>query len=191
MSAARPHVLFPSNFVERIGTMMHSLQDLYVDQLRDLFSAENQLLIALPKMISAANSPELQQALQAHYEETQEHVRRLQKIFADLGETPGGETCEAMEGLIAEGERTINTPGDPNVKDAALIAAAQRVEHYEISGYGTVKTFAKLLDYDDAADLLDDTLQEEGAADHKLTSVAEGGLFTAGINKKAEKSAGQ
>src|SRR5262245_44871384 len=129
--------------------MLHSLQDLYVEQLRDLFSAENQLLLALPKMISAANNPELQQAIQMHYEETQEHVRRLQRIFADLGETPGGETCEAMEGLIREGEKTINMPGDPNVKDAALIAAAQRVEHYEIAGYGTVKTFARMLDFDD------------------------------------------
>jgi ferritin-like metal-binding protein YciE len=167
--------------------MMHSLQDLYVDQLRDLYSAENQLLVALPKMIGAANDTELQEGLQAHYEETQEHVRRLQKIFSDLGETPGGETCEAMEGLVREGERTINTPGEPNVKDAALIAAAQRVEHYEIAGYGTVKRFAKMLDFDEAASLLDKTLQEEGAADHKLTKIAEGRLFSVGVNKKAER----
>lgn len=167
--------------------MMHSLQDLYVEQLRDLYSAENQLLAALPNMISAASSSELKTAIQDHYEETHEHVRRLERIFSDLGETPRGERCEAMAGLVRESEKVISEPGDPNVKDAALIAAAQRVEHYEISGYGTVRTFARLLDFDEAAELLDKTVNEEGAADKKLGKIAEGGIFTAGINKQARR----
>lgn len=165
--------------------MMHSLQDLYVEQLRDLYSAENQLLAALPNMISAASSSDLKAAIQDHYEETHEHVRRLERIFSELGETPRGERCEAMAGLVRESEKVISEPGDPNVKDAALIAAAQRIEHYEISGYGTVRTFARLLDFDEAAELLDKTVNEEGAADKKLSKIAEGGIFTAGINKQA------
>ena len=162
-----------------------SLQDLFVYQLRDLRSAEQQLVNALPKMAQAASSTDLRDAFNQHLEQTRNHVQRLDTIFSDLGMTPGSEECEAMKGLIKEGESAIKAQGDSVVKDAALIAAAQRVEHYEIAGYGTVRTYAKELGYDDAASLLDKTLDEEGNTDKKLTKLAEGGIFQSGINKRA------
>ena len=162
-----------------------SLQDLFVYQLRDLRSAEQQLVNALPKMAQAASSTDLRDAFNQHLEQTRNHVQRLDTIFSDLGMTPGSEECEAMKGLIKEGENAIQAQGDSVVKDAALIAAAQRVEHYEIAGYGTVRTYAKELGYDDAASLLDKTLDEEGNTDKKLTKLAEGGIFQSGINKRA------
>lgn len=164
---------------------LNSMKDLYIDQLRDLYSAEEQLTTALPKMARAASSTELQQAFNDHLDETQEQKRRLEQIFSDLGISPRGETCEAMQGLIKEGEEIINTPADAMVKDAALIAAAQRVEHYEMAGYGTVRTFADELGFSEAKSLLQETLDEEGAANKKLNSLAEGGLFSVGINQKA------
>lgn len=120
-----------------------------------------------------------------HLEETRNHVSRLERVFNSLGTTSAGKECEAMKGLIKEGEEVINMKGDSTVKDAALIAAAQRVEHYEIAGYGTARTFADKLGFSDAADILQDTLDEEGSADKKLTSLAEGSMFTTGINEKA------
>ncbi|MEZ4617616.1 MAG: ferritin-like domain-containing protein [Caldilineaceae bacterium] len=133
---------------------LNTMKDLFVDQLRDLYSAEDQLTKALPKMAQAATSSDLQKAFRDHLNETQHQKQRLEQIFSNLGMSPQGETCQAMQGLIKEGEDIINTQADSTVKDAALIAAAQRVEHYEMAGYGTVRTFADELGYSDAKDLL-------------------------------------
>jgi ferritin-like metal-binding protein YciE len=150
-----------------------TLRDLYVNELRDLYSAETQLLGALPKMADAATSSQLKEAFRAHLEETESHVTRLEEIFDALGEEPSGETCKAMEGLIAEGEDYVKASGDRDVRDAGLIGAAQRVEHYEIGGYGTARTLATRLGESEAADKLQATLDEEGEADRKLTMIAE------------------
>jgi ferritin-like metal-binding protein YciE len=164
---------------------LQTLNDLFVDQVQDLYSAEQQLVQALPKMAAAASNDELREAFQNHLTETQDHVRRISDIFGELGVSPSGEKCEGMEGLIREGEQALTAQGDPTVRDAALIAAAQRVEHYEIAGYGTARTLADELDYDDAKDLLDQTLDEESNADKLLTKIATGGMFKAGINQQA------
>lgn len=164
---------------------LNSLQDLFIYELRDLYNAEKQLVSALPKMANAATAPELRDAFNQHLKQTQNHVTRLDKIFTDLGTTQIGEECQAMKGLIKEGEEAIQAVGDTAVRDAALIASAQRVEHYEMAGYGCARTFADKLGYDKAADLLQQTLDEEGDADHKLTKLAEGGIFSTGINEKA------
>lgn len=170
-------------------TFVNNLEDLYVDQLRDLHNAEQQLMQALPKMAQAAHSSDLKEGFEHHLQQTRVHVERLDKIFMRMGKTSSGEKCEAMEGLIKEGEEAIQLQGDKTVRDAALIAAAQRVEHYEMAGYGTVRTFADQLGFDDDKKLLQRTLDEEGETDKKLTSIAEGGLFSSGINEKAtEKS---
>ena len=166
---------------------LQSLNDLFVEQLQDLYSAETQLVEALPKMASAASHEELRDAFEQHLAETRGHVERLQRIFGELGVTPGTETCKGMQGLIAEGEEVLRMQGDPAVIDAALIASAQRVEHYEIAGYGTVKTLAGHLDLDEAKGLLDDTLDEEGKADKLLTKIATGGMFKSGINQEAAR----
>jgi ferritin-like metal-binding protein YciE len=150
-----------------------TLHDLYVDELRDLFNAEHQLLKALPKMAKAASDPQLAKAFTHHLAETKGQVDRLEKIFKKLDVSPNGKTCKAMEGLLEEGKGIMAEDADPMVMDAALIASAQRVEHYEMAGYGCVRTFARLLDYEQAADLLQKTLDEEGAADKKLTKLAE------------------
>lgn len=150
-----------------------TLHDLYVEELRDLYSAEHQLLKALPKMVKAATTPELAEAFNDHLEQTQEQVERLVTIFRKLDVSPKGKTCKAMEGLLEEGKDLMKEKADPSVMDAALIAAAQRVEHYEMAGYGCVRTYARLLGEDEAADLLQETLNEEGAADQRLTSLAE------------------
>ncbi|MBX3001290.1 MAG: ferritin-like domain-containing protein [Caldilineaceae bacterium] len=167
--------------------MYNSLKDLFVEQLRDLYDAEHQISRALPKMANAASSTELKEAFNMHLDQTRTQIQRLERIFSDLGMAPQGENCEAMKGIIKEGDQVINAQGDPNVKDAALITAAQRVEHYEIAGYGSVRTYAKELGYSDAADLLQKTLDEEGSTDSKLTKLAEGGLFAKGINEKADR----
>jgi ferritin-like metal-binding protein YciE len=150
-----------------------TLRDLYLNELRDLYSAETQLLEALPKMAEAATSSQLKEAFTTHLEETQGHVSRLEEIFEALGEEPGGETCKAMEGLIAEGEDYVKASGDRDVRDAGLIGAAQRVEHYEMAGYGTTRTLATRLGESEAADSLQATLDEEEEADRKLTAIAE------------------
>jgi ferritin-like metal-binding protein YciE len=160
---------------------LNSLHDLYVNELKDLYSAENQLLKALPKMAKAADSEELRAAFEEHLEVTKAQVERLDKIFQELDSSPTGKKCKAMEGLIEEGDEVMEEGGEPAVLDAALIAAAQRVEHYEIAGYGCVRTFARLLDYKEAAALLQETLDEEADADRKLTELAE-----AVINVEAE-----
>lgn len=155
------------------STKLESLDDLLVEQLQDLYDAENRLTKALPDMAEASKNAELKKVFQSHLRETEGHVNRLEKVFGILGRDREGSTCEAMKGLLKEGEEMIDAKGDPNVKDAALIAAAQRVEHYEIAGYGTARTFAERLGYSEAAKILQQTLDEEGAADKKLTQIAE------------------
>jgi ferritin-like metal-binding protein YciE len=146
---------------------------LLLEELRDLYSAETQLVDALPKMAEAANSGELKTAFEHHLEQTEGHVQRLDDIFQVLEEKSSGETCEAMKGLIKEGEILVNAQGDPDVRDAGLIGAAQRVEHYEIAGYGTARTLAMRLSEKQIADTLQATLDEEAGADRNLTSIAE------------------
>jgi len=155
---------------------MDSLKDLYVEQLQDLFSAESQILKALPDMESKAQNPELKAAFREHHQVTQEQVKRLESIFDDLGASPKGHHCKGMEGLIKEGQEMIKEKGDADTLDAGLIAAAQRVEHYEIAGYGTVRTFAKQLGHDKHAEMLQRTLDEEGETDRKLTKLAESNI---------------
>jgi ferritin-like metal-binding protein YciE len=150
-----------------------SLQDLYVEQLKDLYDAENQLIKALPKMAKAASSPELRNAFEDHLEQTREQAQRIETIFEGMGEKAKGQKCKAMEGLIKEGSEVIEEDMTEGVKDAALIAAAQRVEHYEIAGYGTVRTYANLLGDSKATNLLEKTLEEEKEADGLLGGIAE------------------
>jgi ferritin-like metal-binding protein YciE len=162
-----------------------SINDVFSHEVQDLHSAETQLVEALPKMAQAASTEELRQAFEHHLEETREHVHRLDEIMAQAGVSAGGDTCKGMEGLIAEGDEIVMAQGDPAAKDAALIAAAQRVEHYEIAAYGTARTLADELDLSDAKDLLDQTLDEESQADKLLTKIATGGLIRAGVNQRA------
>lgn len=150
-----------------------NLQDLLVDQLRDLYNAEKQLVKALPTMAKTANSEELRQGFEEHLEETEGQVKRLEQIFEQLGASPRGKKCAAMEGLIEEGKELINEDMDDALLDAGLIAAAQKVEHYEIAAYGTVRTWAEQLGMNEAVELLQQTLDEEKAADQKLTELAQ------------------
>jgi ferritin-like metal-binding protein YciE len=152
---------------------LNSLRDLLLEELRDLYNAEIQLTDALPKMAEAAGSADLKAAFEHHLDETEVHVLRLEKMLERLSEKVSGETCEAMKGLIKEGELIIKAEGDPDVRDAGLIGAAQRVEHYEIAGYGTARTLARRLGENEIASALQQTLDEEGEADKKLTSIAE------------------
>lgn len=151
----------------------NNFEDLFISQIEDLYDAEHRLTEALPKMAEAAHSTQLKQAFQDHLVETQGHVSRLEQVFRELNMEPKRETCPAMKGLVAEGEEMIKAKGDPDIKDAALIAAAQRVEHYEMSGYGTARAFARRLGLTQAVSLLQQTLQEEKAADEKLNTIAE------------------
>ena len=151
---------------------LDTLKALYIEGLRDLYSAENQLIKALPKMAKAASSPEVQEAFETHLAQTEQQVQRLEKIFADLGEKPTGKHCKGMEGLIAEGNDLMKEDADADVLDAGLIASAQHVEHYEIAGYGTCRTYAELLGLDDHMELLQQTLNEEEETDQILTEIA-------------------
>lgn len=160
--------------------MPASLQELYVEELKDLYSAESQILKALPKMEKAATSPDLKAAFREHLEQTKGHAARLEQIFETMGKGPKGKFCKGMQGLLEEGDEIIKEGEDPSVLDAALISAAQRVEHYEMAGYGTCRTYAETLGDKVAAKLLQETLDEEQATDKKLTQLAEGK-----INKNA------
>ena len=160
---------------------LNSLQDLYVSELKDLYDAENRIIKALPKMAEAANSPDLRAAFEAHLQQTRRHAERLEVILRGLDESPKGQKCKGMEAIIDEGEDMMEKDAPGSVADAALIAAAQRVEHYEIAGYGTVRAYARRLGFEDQAELLNQTLQEEGETDKKLTSLAE-----ASINEEAK-----
>ncbi len=155
------------------GLRLDNLEDLLLLELKDLYSAEEQLIKALPQMSAAAHSMELKSAFDQHLGETRRQKDRLEQAFRMLGHEPQSESCEAMQGLIAEGNEIIAADGDPEVKDAALIAAAQRVEHYEMAGYGCARTFAMRLGHANVADLLQQTLDEEGNADKILTHIAE------------------
>lgn len=152
---------------------LQNLRDLYVDVLKDLYNAENQIVKALPKMSRAANSPELKAAFEDHLHQTQKHVERLEQVFEKLGVAPKGKRCRGMEGVIEEGQELLEQDGDLSVIDAGLIAAAQKVEHYEIASYGCARTYADMLGDTKAAQLLQQTLDEEGATDQKLTQLAE------------------
>jgi len=153
---------------------LESLEDLFVYTLNKLRDAESVIIDALPKMVDAAHSEELKEGFQQHLRQSQQQLARLDDVMDNLGYSPIDVTCKAMRALVDECEEIIDSPGDPDVKDAALIAAAQSVEHYEIAGYGTVRTFARQLGYDEAADLLQETLNQEGDTDKKLTRLAEG-----------------
>lgn len=152
---------------------LSSLQDLFVHELRDILNAENQLVKALPKMAKAAASADLKEGFTEHLEQTKEQVKRLERIFKMLDMAPRGKKCAAMEGLIEEGSELIAEDAEDTVKDAGLIAAAQKVEHYEIAAYGTLRTWAQQLGMEEAANLLQETLDEEGETDKKLTQLAE------------------
>jgi len=160
---------------------LDTLKDLYVDEIKDLYSAEKQLIKALPKMAKAANDDQLKEAFRTHLRETAQHAARLEQICQELGVSPRGKKCVGMEALIEEGSELIKENPDPEVLDAGLISKAQHVEHYEIAGYGTVRTYARQLGFENQADLLQQTLDEEGKTDHLLTELAE-----AGINVEAE-----
>jgi ferritin-like metal-binding protein YciE len=153
---------------------LKDLNDLFTHELQDLYSAERQILEALPKMADATEHPQLRQAFQEHEQVTRGQVQRLQTIATELGVEIDGHTCKGMEGLLKEGQDVIEANADPSARDAALIGAAQRVEHYEIAGYGTARTYARMLGHDNAAELLQTTLSEEGSTDHRLTRLAEG-----------------
>jgi ferritin-like metal-binding protein YciE len=155
---------------------LNTLKDLYIAEIKDLYSAEKQLVKALPKMAKAANAPELQQAFRTHLKQTVEHAARLEQICGELGVTPRGKKCVGMEGLIEEGSELIKEDPDPDVLDAGLISKAQHVEHYEMAGYGTVRTYARQLGFESQAQLLQKTLDEEGETDHLLTELAESGI---------------
>ncbi|MFN2565070.1 MAG: ferritin-like domain-containing protein [Gemmatimonadaceae bacterium] len=164
---------------------LDSLQALYVNNLKDLYSAEKQLLKALPKMAKAASHEELAANFTEHARVTERQVERLERIFADLGESPRGKKCVGMEGLIEEAQELLQEKPEPDVLDAGLIAKAQHVEHYEIAGYGTVRTYAETLGLAKHAELLQQTLEEEGEADKRLTALAE-----SSINVEAEMADG-
>ncbi|MEN6452165.1 MAG: ferritin-like domain-containing protein [Thermoguttaceae bacterium] len=169
------------------NTQLDSLEDLLLLELSDLYDGEKRLCVALPKMADAASSPVLKQAFQRHVQETERQVSRLEQIFVDLGKPANRETCDAMKGLIKEGSEIIDATGSPEVKDAALISAAQRVEHYEMAGYGSARTFAQQLGHSNVARLLQMTLDEEKETDKQLTCLAEESISvkvgsTAGIS---------
>ncbi len=165
---------------------LNSLSDLFLEQLKDVYNAEKQLVKALPKMAKATSSPELRLAFQEHLAVTKEQVGRLDRIFEEIGSSPGRKKCKAMEGLIEEGNELIEEKPAPAVADAGLIAAAQRVEHYEIAAYGTLRSFATLLGHENVVGLLELTLKEEGEADKRLSELAE-----SGVNQRALDAVGE
>lgn len=165
---------------------LRTLEDLFLDELKDIFDAEKQLLKALPKMAKAASSDELREAFEHHLEETEGQVDRLERVFESLQKPARGKKCKAMEGLIAEGAELMQQDAGPPVLDAGLICAAQKVEHYEMAGYGTLVTWARILGYEDAVALLDETLDQEKAANEKLTDVASEINFEAAEQEEVE-----
>jgi len=166
---ARDHRTFTRERVMALKT----LQDLFADELKDVYDAEHRITKALPMMIKGATSPELTQALQNHLRETEEHVERLEQVFEECGDTPTRKTCQAMVGLLKEGDELLEEKGPESVRDAAIIAACQKVEHYEMATYGCLRTWAKLLGMEETSQLLQRTLDEEGQADKKLTQCSQ------------------
>jgi len=160
-----------------------TVEKLFVSELKDLYSSENQITKALPKMAKAATSPELKSAFESHLQETEGQIQRLERIFEILGKAPGGKSCKGMKGVLEEGSEVLEETAEGEVRDAGLISAAQRVEHYEMAGYGSVRAYAELLGQAEIAKLLQQTLDEESAADKKLTQIS------AKVNPKAHKHA--
>jgi ferritin-like metal-binding protein YciE len=160
-----------------------TIEKLFIEELKDLYSAENQITQALPKMAKAATSNDLKKAFESHLRETEGQIERLVEICNILGTSPKGKSCEGMKGVLSEGSSMLHEIGEGDVRDAALISAAQRVEHYEMAAYGTVRTYAELLGQPQVVKLLDETLEEEKAADQKLTSIAQK------VNVKAQQNA--
>lgn len=164
---------------------LDTLRDVLIHELRDLYNAEQQLSKAMPRIVDAAMNPDLREAIADHASETDGQIDRLERICDQLGIDPGGEHCNAMEGLIEEATGIISESGTDDAKDAALIAAAQRIEHYEMAGYGSARSFAERLGYTDIIDSLQETLDEESAADEALTGIATGETLSTGINEEA------
>jgi ferritin-like metal-binding protein YciE len=171
-------------YINESGDAMsvETLEELFIDELKDLYSAEKQIVRALPKLAKAASTPELQEALQSHLEETKGQVERLEQIAEIVGKKLTGKTCAGMKGVLEEGSEVLEEVEEGNVRDAALIGASQRVEHYEMAGYGTARDFAKLLGLEDVVELLEQTLEEEKAADQKLTMISKS------VNKRAKSA---
>ena len=181
--ARQPRSMRAAIWLRNIKTMkLNTLEDLYIHELKDLYSAEKQLIRALPKMVKAATNDELASGFQEHLEQTRTHAERLEEILSDHDQSLRGPKCKGMEGLLAEGAEMIEEEADEEVRDAGLIAAAQRVEHYEIAGYGTARTYAALLGDKKGEKILQTTLDEEAETDKKLTSLA-----TSSINVAADK----
>jgi ferritin-like metal-binding protein YciE len=168
------------------------LYDLFIEELSDMYSSEQQIVQALPKLIKASQLPDLKDALTKHLKETENQVIRIEKIYTILNVQPKEVVCEAMRGLLREADQLVQNRDKTATTDAAIISAAQKVEHYEIASYGTLKSFAKQLGLDsEVTDLIQDTIEEESAADKKLTKIAEGTLFTSGVNKEAVETSGR
>jgi ferritin-like metal-binding protein YciE len=167
---------------------LDSLEKLFLEELKDMYNAEKQLLRALPRMAKAADSPELQQAFNKHTKETEGQVQRLERVFQELGQSARGKTCKGMQGLIEEGKEVMEKEGEGTVIDAALITSAQKVEHYEIAAYGCLRTYAQLLGLEQAAQLLQQTLEEEEATDKILTELGESGINEAAASVGAGRA---
>jgi len=166
---------------------LDTLQELYIDELKDLYSAENQILKALPRMIRVASNRQLKQGFTKHERQTRQHLKRPERIFRSLGEKPTGKKCVGMEGVLKEGSELIKEKPEPDVLDAGLISAAQHVEHYEMAGYGTVRTWARVLGRDDHASLLQQTLDEERETDETLTAIAESSINIEAADEEEEE----
>ena len=169
---------------------LNTLEQLYISELRDLYSAENQLLKALPKMAKGVSSPELKDAFEKHLEQTKGHVERLEQLFEQLDESPKGKTCHGMKGLIEEGSEILKGDGEDSVLDAGIIVAAQKVEHYEIASYGSVRTLANLLGKDEVAGLLQSTLDEESETNEILNRLAESTVNPEAVSETESADAG-
>jgi ferritin-like metal-binding protein YciE len=164
---------------------LNALHDLYVEQLKDMYSAEKQLVEALPKMAEGASTPALRQAFKMHLQETENHLQEVRNLLNELGENPGSKVCKGMQGLVEEGNEVLKQQGRPKARDAGLILAAQKVEHYEIASYGGLRAYARVLGYDAAASTLNEILDQEYEADQKLDDLAEGGILEEGLNEQA------
>jgi ferritin-like metal-binding protein YciE len=164
---------------------LNALHDLYVEQLKDMYSAEKQLVEALPKMAEGASTPALRQAFEMHFQETENHLQEVRNLLSELGENPGSKVCKGMQGLVEEGNEVLKQQGRPKARDAGLILAAQKVEHYEIASYGGLRAYARVLGYDAAASTLNEILDQEYETDQKLDDLAEGGILAEGLNEQA------
>jgi len=167
--------------------MERKLKDLFVDEIKDLYNAEKQITKALPQMAKKASSDQLKQAFEEHLKETENQIQRLEKVFKELDMAPRSKKCEGIEGIISEGKEMMKEIKDPSLLDAALISAAQKVEHYEIASYGTVRTYAEMLNLNKAAELLQETLDEESNANEKLTKLALNGINEEALHEVEEE----